>query len=201
MAVSAYQHLLEHVGDGGLTLTGANYLKPSDVRVIADGLPSMAEWIFPITREVNVLPVHGFRVSAERLGLVRRRQGSLSLTRAGRDARNDPRLLWDRLRQRLLPTAPAFDVAAGAIVALHLATTPRFAIDSQDISHILTALGWAHAGGRPVLASDVIAVRNTLWDCVGNVGPWAGTRWERRLSQDAVSLIRDALVTQVPLEG
>ncbi|OUZ11209.1 hypothetical protein BHE97_05015 [Aeromicrobium sp. PE09-221] len=200
-AVAAYRHLLDHVGDQGLPLTSANYLKPADVRVVAEGLPSMTEWIFPITREVNVHPVHGFRVSAERLGLIRRRQGSLTLTRAGRSARSDPRALWEHLRQRLLPSTPTFDATAGTIVALHQATAPGSTLDTQDIAHTLTSLGWSHAGGHPVLKDDVIAVRNVLWDCIGNIGAWAGTTWDQRLSREAVALIRDALVTQVPLEG
>ncbi|GAB2884597.1 hypothetical protein GCM10027026_40010 [Myroides odoratimimus subsp. xuanwuensis] len=203
-ALRAHRWVLDHAADGGLALTAAGYLKPVDVVALSEVLPTMQDWIFSITREVDVHPLHRFRVSMQGLGLLRKYKGALVLTKSGTRLRDDPVALWEHLRDQLVPGDPPFAETAGIVVLLHAATSPGGRADGHAIADTMGLLGWVYPGGRPVIADDVSPVWNELWTKVGNVGSrpaeTSGPRLvDRTLSDVALSLVRDALVTQVPL--
>ena len=92
-----YQWLLDRVGEGGLPLTGAGYLEPTDVRAAFVDWGLEEEWVGTGTREVQTLPVYQVREGAMALRLLRRYKGRLLLTRLGAQARRDPEVLRAQL--------------------------------------------------------------------------------------------------------
>lgn len=198
-AVAPAQWLLDRAADGGISLTAAGYLKPADVKALAKVLPTMQEWIFPVTREINAQPVGGFRVFVQRAGLLRKYKGSLLLTRAGNHLRKDSAALWDHLADKLIPDRPAFDATATVLVLLHFATSLGERVNTSAIALAMQQLGWAHADGGQVTAADVQWVVNDVWNAIGNIGPTASSDpLDRTPSAAAISLIRDALLTESP---
>jgi hypothetical protein len=201
-ALRAHQWLLDRAADDGIPLTAAGYLKPVDVQALASVLPVMDDWVFSISREVDARPVHGFRVHVQKAGLLRKHKGTLLLSRAGQAAQADPAALWRHLAQHLVPAKPAFDETAGLLALLHAASSPLQRVDTDAIARTMGQLGWAHAEGKPVTPSDVQWVVNDVWDAIGGVGQNASARHgDRTPSAAAISLVRDALVTEAPLQS
>jgi hypothetical protein len=196
-ALAPHLWVLERAADGGIPLTSAGYVKPADVKALAPLLPTMHDWIFPVTREVDVHPVLAFREHLVRVGLLRKAKGALVPTAAGKGGLANPEKLWQHLASRLLPTRSAFDGTATTLILLHAATSDGGRLNLPVIAQALGDLGWAHPGGAPILAHDVHWVWNDVWAALGNVGPRAdsGRRDRRKLSAAAVTLIRDALLT------
>ena len=81
--------------------------KPADVKSFAPMLPTMHDWIFPITREVDVHPVLYFREHLRGVGLLRKNRGTLLATVAGRRAAEHPAALWQHLADRIGPASTA----------------------------------------------------------------------------------------------
>jgi hypothetical protein len=189
--------LLDRAANGGLPLTSAGYLKPADVKSFAPMLPTMHDWIFPITREVDVHPVLYFREHLRGVGLLRKSRGALLATVAGRRAAEHPVALWQHLAGRIVPSRPGFDSVAWTLVLLHAATSDGDRLNLHVVAQTLAQLGWAHAGGAPILAGDVQWTWNDVWVALGNVGPRpdASRRRDRMLSAAAVTLTRDVLLT------
>lgn len=191
--------LLERAANGGIPLTSAGYLKPEEVKSFAPLLPTMDDWIFPVTREVNTQPVLYFRDHLRRVGLVRTTKSTLVATAAGRRASTDPEALWHHLADRIIPSRPGFDNLATTLILLHAGTSDGGDLNVEVIAQALGALGWRHAEGQPVLARDVYWVWNDVWAALGNVGqrPDTARRWhDRTLSPTAVALVRDTLLAQ-----
>ncbi|MFC5379333.1 plasmid pRiA4b ORF-3 family protein [Aquipuribacter nitratireducens] len=88
-----YQWLLDRVGDTGLPLTAAGYLKPVDVRAAFDAWGLETEWIGAGNREDLTWPVAEVREGAMALGLLRRYKGRLLCSRLGKQARADRAVL------------------------------------------------------------------------------------------------------------
>lgn len=200
VALRSHRWVLDRAADGGLPLTAAGYLKPADVVALAEVLPTMQDWPWSITREVDVHPLHHFRESLQSAGLLRKHQGRLVLTKTGQQARIDPARLWAQLRARLIPAKPAFDGFVGIVILLHAATTAEERLDMVAIARTMVSLGWSHQGGKPVLADDVWPVWNDLWAGIGNVGSLDGRGlMSRSLSGEALSLVRDVLLEEDPV--
>jgi hypothetical protein len=92
--VQPFSWLLDHVGESGIRLTQAGYLPSASVEQLAGVLHLEDEWIGKLNREVQTYPVLEFRESVMRVGLLRKSKGSLLLTRAGRELRDEPVKLW-----------------------------------------------------------------------------------------------------------
>lgn len=201
-AISAHQWLLDRAAAGGLPLTAAGYLKPADVKALAEVLPTMLDWPFGVSREINTQPVLAFREFMQRVGLLRKYKGTLVLTTAGKAAQRDTDSLWRHLADRLIPTRPAFDGAATVLLLVHTATSPDERIDMHAVTRTLVQLGWSHSTGQPVTNADVQWIANDVWHAIGDVGPFVGSRLlDRKPSPPAIALIRDALLTEVTLDN
>ena len=93
--VAAHAELIAlMIGESGTRLTQAGYLPPASVEQLAGVLHLEDEWIGKLNREVQTYPVLEFRESVMRVGLLRKSKGSLLLTRAGRELRDEPVKLW-----------------------------------------------------------------------------------------------------------
>jgi len=124
------------VGDDGLALTSAGYLKPVDVQAAAEVLPETATWIGKNTREGQTAPVLWFREGLQRMGLLRKYRGRLLLTKAGAKARRDPEVLWRHLAQRLLPgSEDSFAAEATLLTLASIAASASADRTSEDHGH------------------------------------------------------------------
>lgn len=194
-ALSAHLYVLNHIPDGGFTLTAAGYLRPADVRHLAEVLPTMRDWLFPVTREVDAPPVLGFREHLTTVGLLRETRGSLSLTKLGQRLRKDPDGLWHHLAGRLVPRRRGFEKVTATLLLLHAATSADQDFDLSVIVQLLGDLGWSRGNGKPLLLSNVYWLWNVLRSGLECVGPGDADFGTRGLSAAAVSLVRDALLT------
>lgn len=193
-ALRPHLWLLERLGDAGLPLTQAGYLKPVDVKALAKVLPTMDDWTFGVSREVDAHPVAGFRAHLRELGLLRKTKGVLYATKLGKEALRDPEVLWRQLVMGIVPQRSEFEEMAGLLLLLYMATTPDGRVNVQQLIRILTELGWTLPGGALLGQSEIYSVWNPLWDAVGNVGAAVAGRRERVLSPAGTSLVRDALI-------
>jgi hypothetical protein len=101
---------------------------------------------------------------------VRTTKSTLVATAAGRRASTDPEALWHHLADRAIPRRPGFDNLATTLILLHAGTADGGELSLAVIAQTLGALGWAHAGGHPVLAREVQWVWNDVWAALGNGG-------------------------------
>ncbi len=145
--VGPYTWLLDRVGDQGIKLTGAGYLPPAQVEAAMTDLGLGEEWIGKGNRENQTLPVLHLRESANAMGLLRKRHGTLLLTTHARKLRGDPVALWWHLAKRTPPRSPdACESQAGLILLLALAA--EAAEDADKITaRLLGAIGWADWDG------------------------------------------------------
>ncbi|MCX6406294.1 MAG: hypothetical protein NTV28_05180 [Propionibacteriales bacterium] len=194
-ALAPTQWLLDRAATGDLRLTQAGYLKPDVVRELARLLPSMDDWMFGVHREVDVHPVHAFRLWMMRTaGLLRKHKETLLLTRTGKALVDDPVALWQHLADTLVSSKADFDSDATVVTLIHLADDPAHT-KMHLVAETMTALGWRFQGGLPITADDVWPVLRTTWALLENVGR-GGSRRVRGsvLSGPALCLLRDALV-------
>ncbi len=200
-ALAAHRWLLGRADGDGLPLTAAGYLKPADVRALAEVLPTMQDWMFTMAREIDVYPILTFRKYLKAIGLLRKHKASLRLTKVGRDGLADPDVLWRHLAGTLVLTGSDFDIDASVVILLHMATT-KVGIDGNEVAETMTALGWAHHGGSPVRRDEIAPVWNDLWTALGNIGERAGGRHgDGRLSAAARVMIHDALFEEIDGES
>lgn len=136
----------------GIPLTGAGYLRPADVPAAARVVPAMAGWISRGNRENQAQPLLWFRQSVRDLGLLRKRHDRMLLTKAGAAARQDPRLLWDRLVQAVLPADDDPYADSTLLLLAYVATEPGTADPSPRgvWARALTLLGWQHTDGSAI---------------------------------------------------
>ncbi|WP_179873340.1 hypothetical protein [Microcella indica] len=188
--------LLRRVGDTGLPLTAAGYLRPADVKELAAILPSMVGWIHRVTTEAHVQPVLHFREHLQAVGLLRKAKGVLHATKIGKQLRDDPAGLWRHLTGRIVPTRVAFDETCATLLLVHLATTEG-RLDEDAIVRMMNEMAWGHSDGSPIVRWDVFDVWNPLWWAIGAVGPRdAATEesaWKRIPTPAARALVRDVL--------
>lgn len=194
-ALVPFQWVLDRACDGGLELTGAGYLRPVAVAELAAVLPTMRDWIFPINRENNSMPVLEFREFMQGSPLLRKHKGTLLASRLGRTAQGDPDRLWEVLAGCIVPSEPAFERLATTAVMLWWATSDSDEHIRQIVAAAMTAAGWSERGTGEVSESSIRWLINGLWPVLGALG--AAGRKDRRLSPAARRLVRDALVQVV----
>lgn len=139
-----YRVLLEVVGQG-INLTQAGYLPPRLVRTLFDELQLGNEWISSGTREDQTLPVLTLRESATALGLLRKQRGRLLVTAAGRRLQDNPRGLFDHIRDRLPLGRGESSKDAGMLALLYAAAREDF-YDNKGAAEAMASLGWTSSG-------------------------------------------------------
>lgn len=145
-ATSVIRTVLDHVGDDGLALTAAGYLKPASVRVLMAELDPQRQWRGAST-ESNARPLLDAREVITRLGLLRTQRGKLLLTKAGAKLRTDPVGLWWHVVRRLPVEKPTEGRSAAVFLLLRLAAdTPVDDSLRAELDVFMAALGWQLAG-------------------------------------------------------
>ncbi|HEY6396110.1 MAG TPA: hypothetical protein VIX82_01525 [Solirubrobacteraceae bacterium] len=183
---------LDRAAEGGIALTANGYLKPADVAAAAELLPAMGGWIGKANREHDTTPVLHFRKALQSLGLLRKHKGSLQLTRAGSEARTAWQDLWNRLADRLIPTAEGFETDATLLLLAYAATSPDTELPLDTIAAALTHLGWQSGDGAPIVGYDLYRLR--ALDMLRNISHARPRRTDRcRISLQAAELARAAL--------
>ncbi len=168
-AVGHFAWFLEHLGDDGVALTSAGFLRPADVVAVAERLDLGREWVGTLNRESHTPQVTEFREAAQALGLVRKAKGRLALTAVGRRlASAGPRELWDHIASRL-PVVPRGRAAtagydAAMLVLLRAAGSGEWLLDAPPgewvpepdplLVQAFASLGWSY-GGVPARSIEV----------------------------------------------
>jgi hypothetical protein len=180
-----------------LPLTAAGYLKPADVQVLTELLPTMHGWLGKGTREIDAFPLLRFREQLKHVGLLRNYKGSLKLSKLGREALANPERLWHHLSEQLVRSDTDY-VADASLVIMIYAATADGELDQPAIARTLTLLGWEHRDGTPLTSNEVYPVWNELWVTLGNLSPFVpGNRGGRALNSAARLMINEALFTAV----
>ncbi|MFV0457173.1 MAG: plasmid pRiA4b ORF-3 family protein [Actinomycetales bacterium] len=150
------QALLALVGEEGVNLTGAGYLKPAHVEGLVQALGLTGRLYGKANREENVLLVTSLRKVATSAKLIRKSKGRLVLSPAGRKLLPDSHL-WADARPLLaqvlgaLPTAKD-EAGSDASVVWMLATALEMPLEERaELGvHLLSEAGWQLDGGQPL---------------------------------------------------
>lgn len=194
-ALRAYLWFLDRAGGEGIELTSAGYLKPADVEAASAVVPAMREWIGKNNREINCAPLLDFRLSLQKIGLLRKYKGRLLLTRAGARARRNPDTLWDHLATRLIPASKnAFAEDASLLILAYVATSHNESVPLDRVAQALGILGWRLADQRLIEAHDLYHFEHSPMETLRNVSDKPTNFRERdRLTPNAVVLAHAAL--------
>lgn len=140
-----YRVLLDVIGQG-VQLTQAGYLPPAVVRELFDDLQLGNEWISSGTREDQTLPVLTLRESATALGLLRKQRSRLLITTAGRRLQDNPRGLFDHIRDRIPIGRGEATKDAGMLALLYAAAGEDFYDNREAAAEAMASLGWTSSG-------------------------------------------------------
>ncbi|MBB1516180.1 plasmid pRiA4b ORF-3 family protein [Tessaracoccus sp. MC1679] len=150
-ALAPIQWFLDAAAGNGLEMTSAGYLKPARVSEAAAMLPGMSGWIGAVNREGSALPLLRFRLTLQRLGLLRVYNGRLKSTRLGKKLQKDPAALWAGLAGLVIPSAEGFERDAALLMLAYAATDERGAVPADEVASMLTRLGWQLGDHGPIL--------------------------------------------------
>ena len=150
-ALSAHRWFLDRAAGDGIPLTSAGYLRPEDVEAASAVVPAMRGWIGKKNREANTGPLLRFRQTLRSTGLLRKRKGTLVLTRAGEEAQRDSARLWQHVAVRLVPDKPdEFATVATLLLLAYAGTSADAVLPEEQVGAALSELGWRHHDGRPL---------------------------------------------------
>jgi hypothetical protein len=189
----AYQWFLDRANCGGIPLTTAGYLKPTDVEEASKVVPATNDWIGKRNREIQCYPLLRFREGVQSLGLLRKHKGVLLLTKAGVAAQRDPDRLWEHLAGRLIPKSDEkFDAQTTLLMLAFAAASAGSKLPFDKMKALLAELGWRYSDGRSISESSLR--RLPVYEVLINVTDQPVTHAQRNIvSPAAAALARRAL--------
>lgn len=168
-----YLWLIRRIGLDGLSLTAAGWLPPSVVREAMTELGWAEDWIGKANREDQTLPVLQLRESTQRLGLIRKIKGRLTITSAAKRLLDDPAGLWLFLA-RAIAHRHRHDSERDAtlLLLLEVAAGKRtgWADYIEAVSFGLDALGWRTRTGAELEPETIQALLVDARDVLLNLG-------------------------------
>jgi len=191
------QVLLDTIGDG-VKLTAAGYLPPAIVAVLFEQLDMGEEWMGKGNREDLTLPVLELREAGQRLGLLRKHKGRLLPTARGRKLATDPLALWHHVAGKL-PLGGRDPADAGwqaGVLLLAVMASGDTTGAANRIAGVLTGLGWAIDGGRPIDSRTVIGLAAADARLLARVGALDGdwrAPWPGQVTRGGAALARAAM--------
>lgn len=196
-SLAAHLWLLERAGSPeGLPLTAAGWMRPAMLTEFMTVLPTGADWIHSVTREIDVHPVSDFRSTLQNDRLLRKFKNSLRLTGAGEAALGAPADLWTFLVERLVPREDDFTGSVAAVILVHMATSDDL-VEMETVARTMAEAGWRDRDGIAATARELWPIYNQTWVRIGNIGPRGReSHGSRRVSEAGLSMIRDALFLQ-----
>lgn len=192
-AIEPYRWLIEAVGDG-VTLTKAGYLPPGLVTRAMTELGWSDRWIGKHNREDMTPHVLELRLSAQRMGLLRKLKGRLLVTKTGGRLAGDPEGLWWHVTGRLLDVDAPGEQHASALYLLQVAADQP--LDNVLLAEAMGILGWRSAafdGLTPEQAFSVASAAYRALDLV-NATPAYPRTGPPRPKPEAVRLARAMLL-------
>jgi hypothetical protein len=149
-ATAVYRTFLGHVGDG-IRLSKAGYLPPAAVTTIMADLDPENLRYAKGNRENNIHELKRLRESMTRLGLVRKVQGELKVTKRGVQLRDAPVSLWRHVASQLPLEKAEFDrdcaLLVLMLVAANEASDTLTMMESMDM--LTSMVGWEAVGDSP----------------------------------------------------
>ena len=135
------------------------------------------------------------RDTLRKLGLLRKHNGRLVLTRAGLAAQRDQAVLWNHLRDRLLPDDAEFGTYATALVMLTVAGGKNQIPHLDRAAELLGIHGWRTDQGMPDRWDARTGALPALTILMNITTQRDAKRAEREvLSPVAIDLVRDVLM-------
>lgn len=194
--VSPYVRLLELVGEGGIPLTQAGYLKPEVVTVLADVL-GRQDWWGKANREEHTPPVARLRETATAMGLVRKHRGRLVRAPKGRDLTGDPEGIWSLIVTSLPLGKERAERHAGVVALLAVAAgKDPYRLITDSGPRVLTEAGWRLRNGEALSEHDAFELGRATVEVLSVLTPTRGPR-RQQVPPAACDLARAALVTPV----
>lgn len=209
-ALAAHSWLLTEASIRGVALTSAGYLRPSEVKALADILPAMREWHFPASTEVHTFPVKDFHSYMRSTGLLRKQKQLLLTTKRGKQALTSPEELWRSIADTLIPARKSFLQIATVVMLVFVGSEQKYSFDHSTVLKILSSLGWRQGNGKPLEPDDLWEASELIRGALDNVEQMDSRQKMDQKVQDeypydelclnAQMLIRDALFT-LSLDG
>jgi hypothetical protein len=138
------------------------------------------EWPGQGNREADTWPVLQLRESAQKLGLIRKRNGELLQTARGRAAVDDPVALWWHLAGRLpIPSGESFESQAGLLILVAISAGPVDGVDAT-VAEILGAIGWMLPDGAAPTPWHAVSAAGDTYEVLWRIGAMAGERFSGR---------------------
>lgn len=141
-ATVVVQIFLDHVGDEGVDLTSAGYLKPASVSALMAELDPDRAWIGTATVERHTQPLLSAREIITGMGLLRKVRGRLVLTKAGAKLRKDSVGLWWHVARRVPVERPNEGRDAAVFLLLHLAAERDLNSLRDELAMFMAVRGW-----------------------------------------------------------
>jgi hypothetical protein len=144
------------------TLTQAGYLPPGIVRELVSEF-GWWEWSGSPRSEADIHQIQTLMEFATAAALIRRTRTSLRLTPAGRQARSDPAILWERT-VRPLAAGESFTAAIRELLLVRLLYgASDFEEVEREVAPVLAEAGWRPSSGAE-LTQKMVSVE--LWDAI-----------------------------------
>ncbi|WP_169914697.1 plasmid pRiA4b ORF-3 family protein [Rhodococcoides yunnanense] len=192
VAMEKLSWMLARIGDEGLQLTAAGYLRPVDVTALRDELDWGRDWISNSSREIDNHEVHWMRAAVKDFGLARVLKGRLVLTKDGRRLAEDPVGLWHRAAARLPVGNTDLELDAGVLLLVTVAAGCDSDERNAAIFDSLSATGWRVPDSkrpytqylaRPTL--DVLTLVGAVGSDIGR-GDAGRPGWSRSLARQCL---------------
>lgn len=177
--VAPYLRLLDLVGEDGVPLTPAGYLKPDLVTALAEVL-GREDWWGKANREEHTAPVAWLRTTATAMGLVRKHRGRLVRAPKGRQVVGDPDVVWSLLATSLPLGKMQAGRHAGLLALLAFAAGKDLHRVLDDTGpRLMEEAGWRPRSGDALTGPAVFELARptieALWVLTGSWGSPAAT--------------------------
>ncbi|OZC96304.1 hypothetical protein CH275_26610 [Rhodococcus sp. 06-235-1A] len=194
IAMAKLTWFLARIGDDGVALTDAGYLKPALVSAIREELEWSIGWVGPSNREIDHHQVTDLREAARHLGLTRVSKGRLLRTKLGAALADDPVGMWRHAASRLPLGKETYETDAATLFLISLAASASVAHRNEMLVETVAELGWASEDSGVFDAQFAAQATVSFLDLIGAHGPRFYFResvsespsWSRRFARDAL---------------
>lgn len=194
VAMAKLTWFLEMIGDDGVALTDAGYLKPALVAAIREELDWGLGWVGTSNREIDHHQVTDLREAVRNLGLTRVSKGRLLRTKLGAGLAGDPVGMWRHAASRLPLGKESYETDAATLFLIALAASASSTHRNEMLVETVAELGWASEDSGVFDAQFAAQATVSFLDLIGAHGPQFYFReggsdspsWSRRFARDAL---------------
>ncbi|OZC86055.1 hypothetical protein CH254_18905 [Rhodococcus sp. 06-412-2C] len=194
IAMAKLVWFLGRIGDDGVVLTDAGYLKPALIAAIREELDWGLGWVGTSNREIDHHQVTDLREAVRHLGLTRVSKGRLMRTKLGASLAGDPVGLWRHAASRLPLGKETYETDAATLFLISLAASASSTHRNEMLIETVAELGWASEDSGVFDAQFAAQATVSFLDLIGAHGPQFYFRqgvsdspsWSRRFARDAL---------------